>query len=78
MQKPSIGRIVLVKVRPGDNNGGDTAPAIITRVNSDVSVNVRVMLDAASTPAWMTSLHLCETEEEAVTKGWSCYWPPRV
>lgn len=32
MQKPTIGRIVIVPVDPATSNGSDVAPAIITRV----------------------------------------------
>jgi hypothetical protein len=78
MQKPSLGRIVLVKtpVFPVSiNNGGDVAPAIITRVNSDTSVNVRVLCDSDET-LWKTSLVLVDDEAQAI--GYHCYWPPRV
>lgn len=78
MQKPSLGRVVLVKVDPAANNGSDTAHASITRVWNDGMVNIRVMLDAFTTPEWKTSVALCDTEEEAVATGYACYWPPRV
>lgn len=83
MQKPSLGRIVLVDVpviNLNDNNGWGTAPAIITRVWSDTCVNVRVMYDQSEfTPsqAVKTSLTLCETQQEAADR-YGCYWPPRV
>jgi hypothetical protein len=86
MQKPSIGRIVVVPAAallPNEsNNGGDAAPAVITRVWSDALVNVRVLLDGYETP-WKTSIELHETPEayeEARDAGraFGCYWPPRV
>lgn len=80
MQKPSLGRIVLVKTGPmqlaGYSNGTDVAPAIITRVWSDTLVNVRVLLDSEHTPC-KTSVALVESAEEA-EGGYACYWPPRV
>jgi hypothetical protein len=84
MQKPSLGRVVLAKVDPSTNNGSNTAPAIITHVWSDTSINVRVMLDAFTMPEWRTSVLLVETEEEALAHeaanpySRACYWPPRV
>lgn len=76
VQKPSVGRIVLVLVDPAINNGADVAPGIITRVWSDTCVNVRVLLDGEDT-LWKTSIALFATAEEAAV-GHSCYWPPRV
>lgn len=78
MQKPSLGRIVLIKVDPAANNGSDTAPAIITRVWNDDMVNVRIMLDTFTCPPSQTSVRLCDTEDDAVKAGHACYWPPRV
>lgn len=81
MQKPSLGRNVLVKVDPAMNNGSDTASATITRVWSDDMVNIRVTLDAFTMPLWLTSVVLCANEEEALSgldSVRSCYWPPRV
>lgn len=79
MQKPSLGRVVLVKVDPAQNDGSDTAHASISRVWSDTMVNIRITLDAFSLDVWRTSVALFDTEEEAVAAGpHSCYWPPRV
>jgi hypothetical protein len=86
MQKPSIGRIVIVPagaLLPNEsNNGGEAAPAVITRVWNDRLVNVRVLLDGHESP-WKTSISLHDTPEDyaaAVEEGRSfgCYWPPRV
>jgi hypothetical protein len=57
MSKPAVGRIVHVLMRPSENNGSDTAPAIITRVWSDTCVNVRVLADSDAV-AWHTSVSL--------------------
>lgn len=86
MQKPSAGQIVIVPstaLLPTDeNNGGDVAPAVITRVWSDNCVNVRVLLDGRDTP-WKTSMLLFESPEAyaealAAGKSFGCYWPARV
>lgn len=64
--KPSLGRIVHVFADPAVNNGGDTAPAMITRVWSDQVVNVRVFRDGPPDPGeWMTSVTLHATREDA-------------
>jgi len=76
--KPSLGRVVLARVNPAENNGSDVAPAIITRVWSDVLVNVRVLLDGEGI-LWRTSVALCADEESArrpAAGGHAVYWPP--
>ncbi|TQE35462.1 hypothetical protein [Streptomyces ipomoeae] len=79
-QQPSLGRIVLVAVDPAMNNGADTAPAVITRVWTGTSVNVRVLLDSDGVPPWRTSLTHAETldglDDQARHRHWM--WPPRV
>lgn len=85
MQKPSVGQIVIVPIAalPAEsNNGGDVAPAVITRVWNDHMVNVRVLLDGNDVP-WKTSITLYDTSEDyaaAVEEGrpFGCYWPPRI
>jgi len=42
MSKATPGRIVLVTVNPDTNDGHDVAPAIVTAVDKDGLVNVRV------------------------------------
>lgn len=83
-QKPSLGGIVLVNAAALgiDNNGGDQAPAVITRVWSDTLVNLRILADSGETP-WKTSVLLFQTPEEYAEardagKTYGCYWPPRV
>lgn len=88
MQKPSVGRIVLM---PADCvnmpvNGAEVLPAIITRVWSDEMINVQVFIDSGPTVA-KTSVKLYDTAEAAeagqanVDRAYAqlrCYWPPRV
>jgi hypothetical protein len=79
-QKPSLGRIVLVPDNPVHNNGAHVAPAIITRVWSETTVNVRVLADASDGPEWRTSAVLVDelpAEYDVSTKNVWC-WPPRV
>ena len=68
--KPSLGRTVHVRMDPRENNGADTAPAIITRVWAHEStdtrglprylVNVRVLSDTSANPELRTSVYLYE------------------
>ncbi|MFE3853450.1 hypothetical protein ACFXPN_20220 [Streptomyces griseorubiginosus] len=53
--EPSVGDIVLVPMNPADNNGATEGPAIITRVWSKTTVNVRVLADSHNID-WRTSL----------------------
>jgi hypothetical protein len=43
---PTVGRIVLVPMPPSANNGSGVAPAVVTRVNDDETINVRLLPDA--------------------------------
>lgn len=52
---PEVGDIVLVPVDPAENNGSAEAPAVVTRVWSATTVNVRVLHDG-DTSSWRTSL----------------------
>ncbi|MEU0039096.1 hypothetical protein [Streptomyces sp. NPDC006333] len=75
---PSVGRIVRVPMNPTTNNGASEAPAIITRVWNDTTVNVRILADAApSKDDWRTSLVLVESlaEGDGLCR-WN--WPGRV
>lgn len=80
MQKPSIGRIVIVPMDPTANNGATEAPAVITRVWSEGVVNVRILVDASNEVLSRTSVSLFETNEDAsaVTGLHTAWWPPRV
>lgn len=75
---PSVGRIVRVPMDPTTNNGADEAPAVITRVWNDTTVNVRILADAApKAEDWRTSLVLVESfDEGAGLCRWT--WPGRV
>jgi hypothetical protein len=78
MQKPSLGRVVIVPMDPALNNGADEAPAIITRVWSDTMVNVRVLTDSGEhrSQDWRTSVSLrADKPEKPAHDAW---WPPRV
>jgi hypothetical protein len=83
-QKPSLGRIVLVPMNPAMNNGAHVAPAIVTRVWSDTSVNVRVLADSSNEPECLRSLTLVDELPEYDGDAsppqnmhvWC--WPPRV
>ena len=60
--KPTIGRIVLYRVRPDDppelrNNRAEVLPAIITAVFSDTVVNLKIFTDG-SVDVWHTSRSL--------------------
>lgn len=83
-QKPSVGRIVLVPADPANNNGGELAAAIITRVWSDTKVNVRVVGDNNEVE-WRTSVEHADTLPSSTRQDWDAgrvpmvwAWPPRV
>ena len=72
--KPSIGRIVMH--RGVESNVAVEHPAIITRVWSDVCVNLTVFPDAGVPVARASQIFLADPEAEAGSHGW--WWPPRV
>lgn len=85
VQKPSLGRIVLVPALGIANNGAEQAPAVITRVWSQTAdgawtVNLRVLADSAEVPQWRTSVLLYDTQElaDAASSTFVAWWPPRV
>lgn len=82
MQKPSIGRIVIVPMDPAANNGATEAPAVITRVWSEGCVNVRVFVDASNEVLSRTSVSLYPSSAEATdanaTGTHYAWWPDRV
>ncbi|MGW3847195.1 hypothetical protein [Streptomyces fagopyri] len=53
--EPEVGDVVLVPVDPVENNGSCEAPAIVTRVWSASTVNVRVLHDGDAV-TWRGSL----------------------
>lgn len=81
--KPSLGRIVITKVDPADNNGADVCPAVITRVwgerpDGAWTVNVRTLHDGAAV-GWKTSIALYDSEDLLPDNNTHvAYWPPRV
>lgn len=81
MHQPSLGRIVLVPMDPVENNGAHVAPAVITRVWSDNSVNLRVLADSYAIE-WRTSvtyapdLDAIPADDPTRLNRWT--WPPRV
>lgn len=81
MPTPTVGRIVLVPMDPAMNNGATVAPAIITRVWSDTTVNVRVLADSQNL-LWLTSVtyveDLDQVDADAPGRLGRWTWPPRV
>lgn len=69
--KPSLGRIVLF--HGIDSNGTREHPAIITRVWTDVCINLTVFLDYGEV-ILKTSVNYDENFDNEF--GWR--WPPRV
>lgn len=68
---PSVGDIVLVPMSPADNNGATEAPAVITRVWSKTTVNVRVLADSDAV-IWRTSLVYADSIADA--NGGAAVW----
>jgi hypothetical protein len=52
VSNPYQGAVVLVNVDAAHNNGQPLAPALVTAVNGDGTVNVRVQYDAEPAPAF--------------------------
>jgi hypothetical protein len=80
---PTIGRIMHVIGVPATGNGTDIAPAIVTRVWSEDTVNVTVFPDAAA-PVPATSVRI--VADEATARGINAeaeypqtlaFWPAR-
>lgn len=68
--KPSVGRIVHYVPREGM---GDPVPAIITKVHSELCVNLTIFYDSLL-PSIETSVML--KHDETDFNAWM--WPPRV
>jgi hypothetical protein len=56
---------VLVLVDPEQNGGEDSAPAVITAVLPDESVDVCVIPATPGSHYWLTGVELYETQERA-------------
>lgn len=71
---PTIGRIVIYKLRPGDKgqstNYAEEAPAVVVRVWGEKYVNLKVITDGPN-DIWQTSVH-----EGAAEGTW--HWPERA
>jgi subtilisin-like proprotein convertase family protein len=84
MQKPSLGRIVIARVAPAENNGSDEAPAVITRVWGEApdgswTVNVRVLVDTDQSPLSKTSVKLLDERPKVNGEDMhAAWWPPRA
>jgi len=77
MQKPSIGRVVLVRlIKP--SNGSYIHPAIINRVWSNECVNLCVLPDCGA-PFNATSVRICAEFPPQLPEAPSivAIWPPR-
>ena len=74
----TVGPIVLVRMDPGMNNGGDVAPPDISRVWDGGSVNVHVLPDGNVTE-WRTSLVEVEDLDDRNNGSRHVWmWPPRA
>lgn len=62
--EPDVGDVVLVAMDPDENNGAAAAPAVVTRVWSPTTINVRFLADGPSI-GWRTSLTFVEELPEA-------------
>lgn len=92
--KPSLGRIVLVKIAGKLNEKGEPTsiivPAIIVKVLSDTCINVRAFndgsndldIDASNTchQFWLTSVTFDETGNlvGVPTNNMNWIWPPKI
>ena len=72
---PRVGDVVLVPMDRALNNGASEAPAVITRVWSPTTVNVRVLADNEGSPQWRTSLTFVETLDHAASTAAVWTWP---
>lgn len=62
---PDVGDMVLVLVDPAESNGSNVAPAVVTRVWNESTVNVRVLFDSDALQ-WRTSLVYVDSLDDAV------------
>ncbi|MFM9473945.1 hypothetical protein [Streptomyces scabiei] len=72
---PSVGDVVLVPMARDSNNGSTVAPAVITRVWSPTTVNVRVLADSDAAPSWRTSVTYVATLDHSDSTAAVWTWP---
>lgn len=78
IQKPSVGRVVLIKRKDGSpvSNGQPAAPALVQTAWESDSINACMFPDCG-TPTNVTSI----PHEDRIGEGYGGYvwsWPPRV
>jgi len=71
---PRVGDVVLVAADPALNNGAEQAPAVVTRVWSATTVNVRVLYDGHAV-TWHTSLNYVDTLDGLAPDALAWTWP---
>lgn len=71
---PDVGDVVLVPMDPALNNGANVAPAIVTRVWSTTTVNVRVLADSHNID-WRTSVVYRDTLDDVTVPAAVWTWP---
>lgn len=81
MQRPSLGRVVIVKLSesqlaqiPNRNSGATECPAIIVRVWSDTCVNLQCLLNGPH-QLWITSVVLGDGDGQW---HWPVFVPPHL
>lgn len=72
---PSLGDVVLVPMDRSVNNGAVSAPAVVTRVWSPTTINVRVLTDSDAAPSWRTSVTFVETLDHVDSSAAVWTWP---
>ncbi|MDX3294598.1 hypothetical protein PV569_12870 [Streptomyces scabiei] len=72
---PQVGDVVLVPMGRDSNNGATVAPAVVTRVWSPTTVNVRVLADSDAAPSWRTSVTFVETLDHVDSTAAVWTWP---
>jgi hypothetical protein len=73
---PDVGDVVLVPMDPETNNGASEAPAVVTRVWSAATVNVRVLADTdGDTTPWRTSLTYTDNFAGVAPTAAAWTWP---
>jgi hypothetical protein len=71
---PDVGDLVLVPMDPEANNGASVAPAVVTRVWSATTVNVRVLADGEFM-LWRTSLVYADDLNDVASTAAAWTWP---